>query len=84
MSFSNFKAKNFSVLPLLVIALLGLTAVFAGPVPANYTSAQSDESEKVPISFEDVIVNGLGARGFSGTWISGNNKKRFIRVNLKE
>lgn len=81
----SFCSSLQSTLALISCCLLALSAVLANPLPANISL--SDDVEKVPISFEDVIVNGLGARGFSGTWISGKGMKyldhNFILRNLR-
>lgn len=66
--------KN-SFLFVCLLATITISPILASPIglPSNI-SRLSDETEKQPITWEDVIVNGIGSRGFSGTWISGKRK----------
>lgn len=84
--FSYLIHFNFQMnFPLYLVGVLTLfaTLLLASPIinQGNSTVSQSDETEKVPISFNDVIVTGLGTRGFSGTWISGNLPFIFLSVS---
>lgn len=67
----------------LIIALCGGAEFFA--------SAKSVElkSEKLPITFDDVIPNRFGQLGFGGVWISGNeftfssDAEGFVKFNVE-